>query len=102
MSSTIPMVTPVQPAPLSPPLAQNTEAFYEDEVAPTPQISPIAPPIVTHALTESSSHTSSVPAEPVLMFPRRKTIGDPRKSVCFVTSTPSVPITHTSHRSFTS
>lgn len=94
MSSTIPMVTPVQPAPLSPPLAQDTEAFYEDEVAPTPQISPIAPPLVTRPLTDSSSHTSSVPAEPVLMFPRRKTVIGARKSVRRVTTTfrtPAIP-----------
>ena len=43
-------------------------------VAPTPQISLIAPPLVTRALTYSSSHTIQVSTESTLMFRRSKTI----------------------------
>jgi hypothetical protein len=96
MSSTTPILAPVHPAPLLPSLApsEDTEAFYEDEVAPTPQLSPSAPPLVTRTPTESSSHTTPVPAYTTLMFPRRKTIIGARKSVCRATTiirTPTHP-----------
>lgn len=97
MSSTA-IIPPTHPAPQSPLLAsgEDTEAFEEDEVAPTPQISPIAPPAVTLAPSDPSSPTTFVHPEPTLMFRRRKTIIGPRKKVRLVTPAPRIPAVHTS------
>lgn len=107
MSSTLPVIAPVQspspivapvnPAPLVPSLAlsNDTEAFYEDEVTPTPQISPSAPPLVTCAPTESLSHTTPVPSEPTPIFHRTKTTWVAKKRVHFVATTSRVPTTPT-------
>ena len=111
MSSTSPVIPPVHPTPLVPPLAasNDTEAFYEDEVAPTPQISPIAPPMVTRAPTESLSHSTPVSSEPTPLLRRSKTIMGPRKRVHFVATTsraptppPSSPVVPTTSPSSTS
>lgn len=97
MSSTA-IIPPIHPAPLSPLLAsgEDTEPFEEDEVAPTPQISPIAPPAATLAPSDPSSPTTSVHPEPTLMFRRRKTIIGARKKVRLFTPTPRIPVVHIS------
>jgi hypothetical protein len=55
MSSTA-VLPPIPPVPELPLLAsgEDTEPFEEDEVAPTPHISPIAPLDVTRAPTDIS------------------------------------------------
>lgn len=70
---------------------EDTEPFEEEEVAPTPHISPIAPPDVTRAPTYISSPATSIPSEPKLMFPRSKTTIGARKSVRTATSTFRIP-----------
>ena len=93
MSSTIPIhaptQAPVQPAPSLPSLTheEDTEAFYEDEEAPTPQDPAGVPPLVTRSPTESSSHTTPDSTFSPLLFPRRKTIVGARKSVVRPTTT---------------
>ena len=74
---------------------EDTEPFEEDETAPTPHVSPIAPPEITRAPTDTSSSATTIPSEPRLMFPRRKTTIGPSKKVCPATSTfriPAIPI----------
>ena len=62
MSSTRDVAQPViqilHPLPLA--SKEDTESFYEDEVTPTPQISPLAPSPVLHAPTDSSSRDATV------------------------------------------
>lgn len=76
-----------------PPLApsDDTEPFEEEETAPTPHVSPIAPPEVTRVPTDISSPATTIPSEPRLMFPRRKTTLVDRKSVRPATSTFRIP-----------
>lgn len=94
MSSTTPIVPPTLPTPPLPLPArsEDTEAFYEEEVAPTPQISPRASPLVTRAPTESLSHTTPVSTEPTLMFRRKKTIRVASKRVRRATTTIQISV----------
>ena len=62
VSSSTAVAPPVHSAPQSPLLAstEDTEPFEEGEFAPTPQISPIAPPSVTLAPSDPSVHVATV------------------------------------------
>ena len=84
----------ISPAPVLPPLApsEDTEPFEEEETAPTPHVSPIAPPEVTRAPTDISSPATTIPSEPRLMFPSSKIILVARKSVRPATSTFRIPV----------
>lgn len=74
-------------------VTQDTEAFSEAEVAPTPHVSPVAPASVLRAPTLSPSHAAPVQLGQTTSSRRHRRFRNARKSVRITTPTPVIPTT---------